>query len=100
MTRSELFRSSVWFLMAGLVLFALLIAVGFFAFDPESREINFWMVAVMLLSFLSSMGFGGSFYLLIRGLCRRREYDPRAIYEYDLQEFEEGEFRIERDPRD
>lgn len=85
MTRLELLRSSVTF--AGLGLGSMVIMILAASILPKLGDevagspvtLGIFFVAFVL----TAIWFVGGVYLLIRGLLRRRDYDPRAVYERD-----------------
>jgi len=85
MTRLELLRSSVTF--AGLGLGSMVVMILAASILPKLGDkvagspvtLGIFFVAFVL----TAIWFVGGVYLLIRGLLRRRDYDPRAVYERD-----------------
>jgi hypothetical protein len=88
MTRAELFISSRMFLSWGILLSAVWIATVYLVAliagkdtleHPASMAVNF------ALALLAGCGYLGAFWLFVRGLFRRADYDPATVYQKDME---------------
>lgn len=86
MTRADLFRSSRAFFVWGVVVTAVWIAIAYLLVLIAGKEAwNHPAVPVIYFVFplLAGCGYLGALWLLIRGLLRREDYDPVAVYQRD-----------------
>ncbi len=86
MTRVELLRSSVTFACLGFATLAVLFLAALSLSNDGPDHLDPLLGGFFFATFiLTAMWFLGGVYLLIRGLFRRRDYDPAEVYRRDTE---------------
>lgn len=91
MTRAELFISSRVFLVWGILVSVVWIAAVYLVDLMDKKDILEHPAAMGLnfaLLLLSGCGYLSAFWLLVRGLFRRADYDPATVHQKDMEAHE------------
>jgi hypothetical protein len=89
MSKTQLFRSGIQFLLFGIGLFAA--AFGFLSVFFDFMPPALMMAISFPVTILSGMGVLGGLYLCIRGVFRSASYDPEAVRQADWDRWAELE---------
>lgn len=91
MTRAELFMSSRVFLVWGILVSVVWMTTVYLVDLVDKKDILEHPAAIALnfaLFLLSASGYLGAFWLLVRGLFRRADYDPVMVHQKDMEAHE------------